>query len=210
MIYFWNAFTKITGWPVQKICFRTRIFYENRKKSSRRIKGPAIIICNHTSVFDYAVLLFVFASRTIRCQMAELLFEKRFLGTFLKMLGGIRVNRQSHDDGFISKSEHILKNGGVLLIFPESRLPLKGEERPLPFALTPAYLALSQGVPVIPVFTNGSYFSKKRASVIIGDAIDPYKAVDPETDEKDAAAKLTSVFREKIIQLGKELNEHEK
>ena len=209
MIRFCNAFVKITGWPVQFVCFRTRIFYENIKTSSRKIKGPAIIICNHTSVFDYAVLLFVFFSRTVRCQMAELLFEKKPLGTLLKLLGGIRVDRKSHDFGFVAKSEEILKKGGVVLIFPESRLPLKGEETPLPFVPSVAYLALSTGVPVIPVYTNGSYFSKKRACVIIGEKIMPYETVSPETEERQAVTLLNERFREKIISLGKELKEYE-
>ena len=51
---------KFTGWPVQWLCFRTKVTYENRAVQSRRIKGPAIIVSNHTAVYDYAVLLFVF------------------------------------------------------------------------------------------------------------------------------------------------------
>lgn len=209
MIRFWNAFAKITGWPVQKICFRTHILYENKEKSSRRIKGPAIIICNHTSVFDYAVLLFVFFSRTLRCQMAELLFEKKFLGLFLKMMGGIRVDRKSNDFSFIPKCEKILKKGGLIGIFPESRLPKAGEERPLPFVPSAAYLALRSGVPVIPVYTNGSYFKKKRASVIIGTPIYPHEHGGSGTEKEDIE-NLTEVFRNRIIELGKELDRYEK
>ncbi|MBQ5503594.1 MAG: hypothetical protein IIT95_00710, partial [Oscillospiraceae bacterium] len=77
LISFFNWFVKITAWPAQKIVFRTRHIYEDRSLQSRSIKGPAIIISNHTSVFDYAALLFVFFGRTLRCQMAEVLFKKR-------------------------------------------------------------------------------------------------------------------------------------
>ena len=52
MIGFFNSFTKITGWIVQKICFRTKIYYEDKAVQGRRIKGSAILISNHTSVFD--------------------------------------------------------------------------------------------------------------------------------------------------------------
>ncbi|MBR6312636.1 MAG: 1-acyl-sn-glycerol-3-phosphate acyltransferase, partial [Oscillospiraceae bacterium] len=145
MIRFWNAFVKITGWPVQLLCFRTRIYYSDRERQGRRIKGPAILISNHTSVFDYAVWLFVFFSRTLRYQMAELLFHKKPLGTLLRLLGGIYVDRDARDMGFIAESERILEKGGVVGIFPESRLPRKGEERPLPFAPSAAYLALTTG-----------------------------------------------------------------
>ena len=89
MIALFNWFVKITGWPVQFLCFRTKILYEDRKVQGRHVKGSAIILSNHTSVFDYAVYLFVFFTRTLRFQMAEVLFEKPLLGLFLKCLGNI-------------------------------------------------------------------------------------------------------------------------
>ena len=55
MILFWNWFVKLTGWPVQLLCFRTKVLYEDRKVQGRRIRGPAILVSNHTSVYDYAV-----------------------------------------------------------------------------------------------------------------------------------------------------------
>ena len=133
LIKFWNAFVKITAYPVQKAVFRTKVCYEDKRAQSRRIKGSAVIVSNHTSVWDYGVYLFVFFFRTLRCQMAEVLFNKKPLGLFLKMMGGIRVDRDARDFSFVAKSQEILEKGGVVEIFPESRLPLKGEERPLPF-----------------------------------------------------------------------------
>ena len=63
---FFNGFVKATGWPAYKIAFRTKIYYEDKSVQSRRIKGAAMVVSNHTSVFDYAVLLFVFFTRTLR------------------------------------------------------------------------------------------------------------------------------------------------
>ena len=130
-IKFCNAFTKITAWPLQRLCFRTRARYEDATVQKRKIKGPAIIVCNHTSIYDYAVLLFVFFSRTLRCQMAELLFRKPVLGPYLRAMGGILVDRNAHDFGFVAKSEKILRRGGVVCIFPERRVrcPLRRAPR---------------------------------------------------------------------------------
>ena len=75
-----NAFVKITGYIPQLICFRTKVYYEDRAAQSRRVKGGAIVVSNHTSVFDYAVYLFVFFGRTLRTVMAEVLFKKQPLG----------------------------------------------------------------------------------------------------------------------------------
>lgn len=206
-IRFVNAFTKITAWPVQRLIFRTKILYEDRRVQGRRIKGSAIIISNHTSVYDYAVMLFVFFSRTLRYQMAEVLFEKKPLGYFLKGLGGIRVDRNNYDFSFLARSERILRNGGVVGIFPESRLARKGEERPLPFKPSAAYLALSADVPVIPVYTNGCYFSRHRAVVLIGKPMDIHVYTDRVSGEKEKIEALTKAMRDKIISLEKEYHE---
>jgi 1-acyl-sn-glycerol-3-phosphate acyltransferase len=205
-----NWFAKITGWIIQFFCFRTKIYYQDKTQQGRRIKGSAIIISNHTSVFDYAVMLFVFFSRTLRYQMAEVLFRKKGLGKFLKLMGGIYVDRDTHNFSFIHKSEEILKKGGVVGTFPESRIPLKGEERPLAFKPSTAYLALLTGVKVIPVYTNGSYFQKKRARVIIGTPIDVNELVNNELSEKENIALVNNAFREKIIELKGLLYEREK
>ncbi len=209
-IHFWNGFVKITGWLAQWVCFRTRIYYEDRSVQGRRIKGPAIIISNHTSVFDYAVYLFVFFSRTVRFQMAELLFRKKFLGWLLPRLGGIYVDREGYDFGFVARSQEILERGGVVGIFPESRLPRPGEERPLPFKVSAAYLALTTGVPVIPVVTDGSYFRRRRAHVLIGTPIDVRDYSDESRSQKDDLRIVSESLRQRIIELEKLLYEKSK
>lgn len=203
-----NWFAKITGWPLQFICFRTKIYYEDKAVQSRRIRGKAIMISNHISVFDYPVAMFVFWSRTLRFQMSELVMKKPVLGILLRMLGGIYVDRSAHDYGFMVKSEAILRKGGLVGICPEGRLPIKGEARPLEFKTGAAYLALQTDTPIIPIYTNGSYFQlKNRARVIIGTPILPSGIADPSLSDKENIALLTRVMREKIIDLGKMLDE---
>ena len=206
MINFWNWFAKITGWPVQLICFRTKVVYEDKKVQGRHIKGPAIIISNHTSVFDYAVYLFVFWTRTLRFQMAELLYEKPMLGRLLRHLGGIKVDRDSHDFGFIDRSVNVLDKGGVLGVFPESRLPRPEEERPLEFKISAAYIALSSGAKIIPVYTNGSYFNKKRARVVIGKPVYAAELTEDGADDNENLRIVSARLREKVIELGKLLD----
>ncbi len=210
MIRFFNWFTKITAWLVQKLCFRTKIYYEDKKVQGRRLKGSKIIISNHTSVFDYAVFLFVFFGRTLRYQMAEVLFKKALLGKYLKCMGGIFVDRQSNDFGFMEKSQDILKKGGVVGIFPEGRIPEKTEERPLEFKSGTAQLALMSGATIVPIYTNGSYFQKKRARVIIGTPINVSELYDNEKDYKTNLEIITKDLRERIVNLGKLLDEKTK
>lgn len=202
-----NVFTKITGYPAQLVCFRTKTYYEDRSVQGRHIKGPAIIISNHTSIFDYAVYLFVFFTRTLRFQMAEVLFRKKALAPLLRALGGIYVDRTGFDFGFVARSVEILRKGGVVGIFPESRLPRSGEERPLPFKTSAAYIALEAGVPVIPVVTNGSYFTSKRARVLIGKPMDVSEYTDPDASEKENLQNVTDAMRDRVIELERMLGE---
>lgn len=205
-----QSFVKISGWPVQLCCFRTKIHYEDKSVQGRGIKGPAIIISNHTSVYDYAVMLFVFRFRYLRYLMAELLFKRKFLGKFLKSMGGIMVDRDNYNFSFIQKSLDVLDKKGVVGIFPEGRLPKEREERPLPFKPSGAYLAFLSEVPVIPVYTNGSYFNKKRAHVIIGKPIDVTSIIDEKYSEKENIERINEIFREKVISLGNELEKRTK
>ncbi len=198
-------FTKFTGWLPQAVVFRTKIHYEDKSVQTRRIKGPAIIISNHTSVYDFAVMLFVFPRRTLRYLMAEVLFEKKRLGAFLEHMGGIKVDRNSYNFAFIDECLDVLRDGGVVGIFPESRLADGDEERPLPFKPSAAYIALLSGVPVIPVYTDGNYFGRKRANVIIGKPVDVREWFTDESDEKKRLEKISENLRGTVIRLGKEL-----
>ena len=205
MSRFLIGFVKVTGLLPQWLCFRTKVSYEDRTVQSRRIKGAAIVVSNHTSLYDYAVLLFVFFGRILRTQMAELLFKKGLLGPFLKGLGGIYVDRDSHNMGFVEQSLKILEKGGVLCVFPEARLARPGEETPLPFQTSPFYIALESGAPIIPVYTNGSYFRKERARVRIGTPIDARSLWRPDEDEKTNLTRITETVRQKVIELGQEV-----
>ena len=207
MIRFWNAFVKLTGWLPQLVCFRMRIRYENRKVQGCRIKGPAIIVSNHTAVYDFAAMLFVFFTRTLRYQIAELQFGQNFVGWLVRALGGIRVDRFSSNMNFMLESEQILRKGGVVGIFPEGRLPRKGEEKPLEFKPGAAYLSMATGVRVIPVYMCGKYFSKERIRVTVGTPIDPADYAQCAASEKECIERYAQAMREKIIQLEKMTHE---
>lgn len=206
-IKFVNLFTKVTAWPVQKVVFRTKIMYQDKAVQNRKIKGPAILVSNHTAIWDYAIWLFVFISRTLRFQMAELLFKKPVLGPFLRGLGGILVDRNAFDFSFLDSSMQILEKGGVVGVFPESRIPRPEEQRPLPFKPSAAWLAILSGAPVIPVYTNGVYFSMRRAKVVIGTPFYAADFTDESLSEKENISRVNEVLRARIIELEKVLND---
>lgn len=200
-------FLKITGYIPQKILFKTKIYYEDKKRQSRKIKKGAIVMPNHRSVYDFAVMLFTFPLRTLRCVVAEVMWNKNFVfSLFLKGLGAIKVDRHANDFEFLDKCEKILNRNGVVEIFPETRLPKKGEKTPLEFKTSTALLALKTGAPIIPVFTDGNYFKKSRNNTIIGVPINVRDMYDDNLSERQNLINITTKLREKIIELENELN----
>ena len=206
-IRIFNWFAKITGFIPFYIAFRTKIHYVDRKIQGRHIKGPAIIMSNHIQLFDYVVWLFVFWTRTIRTQAAEVLYRRPMLGPLLKQLGAIYVNRETRDFSFCDESVQLLREGWVLTIFPEARLPKKGEERPLPFKMSAAYIALQSGAPVIPVVTDGSYFNlRRRAQVLIGTPVYAKDLREEGLSEKENLRVVADKFRSIIKDMTAELS----
>ncbi len=202
---------KLTGWAVYVLIFRPKYYYEDKKSQSRHIKGKAIVVSNHASVWDVALAMFAFPFRTLRCAVAELMYKKNFMMTaFLRLLGTVRVDRDAHDLSFLSDCERVLSRGGVVEIYPEARIPKNDEERPLEFKPSAVLLALRTGVPIIPICHNSTYFGKGRTRVMIGVPIDVREMYDDSLSEKENLTLITAEIRRKIIEFSEELKEQEK
>ena len=103
-------FVKITGLPFQYFYYRKKIYYES-ENSPRKIKGSALIVSNHTDVFDYPLIMYTFLPRSIRTLVAKETMEKNwFMSGFLKALGGIKVERKSYNFSFMPEMIKCLKN----------------------------------------------------------------------------------------------------
>lgn len=208
-----NWFVKITGYPLEFFYYRKKIYYEDKKHTNRKIKGGALIISNHTDIYDYPLMMYVFPSRNLHCLVAEVTYNKnKPLKNLLKGLGAIEVDRNNHDFSFMSKVEEVLNNKGVVLIYPESRLP-KEEEIGTLLEFKPSYVysALSTGVPIIPIYTNGIYGKlkkkkKDRARVMIGKKIFVNDLYDKNKSEKENIEFINDYVKNKILSL-KELLE---
>lgn len=201
-------FVKITGYIPHLFYFKKKVYYVNKSKSSRKIKGSAILISNHKSVFDFALYMYVFMFRDMYTLIGEVMFEKgKLFGWFLKKIGGIKVERQNYDFDFINKALEKLEKGKVIEIYPEARLPLAHEKNILPFKPSFVYLALESGAPIIPVYTNGEYNTKKRTKVLIGEQIYLRELYDDSKSEKENIDFLCNYVKDYIERLEVMINE---
>ena len=208
-----NWFVKITGFPGEIVFYRKKIYYEDKKASNRKIKGGALIISNHTDIYDYPLMMYTFPGRNLHVLVAEVTYDLNgFMKWLLKGLGAIRVDRNNHDFAFMSQTTDLLKKGKACLIYPESRLP-EENERDCLLEFKPSYIysALESGAPIIPVYTNGIYgkqkkLKKDRARVIIGKKIFVRDLYDSNKSEKENIEYINDYVKNKILSL-KELLE---
>lgn len=160
-----TGLAKVTGYLPGLLFFMPRVRLAPGAK--RRLPKNCILVSNHTALMDFALYLILFPMRTLRFPMAEVLFRKgKAMSCLLYALGGIKVDRDGKDFGFVSKCLEVLDQGGTLGIFPQGRLPVNG--KPFPFTVSTAFIATHTEAPIIPVYTPGGYRPFKRTDVVIG------------------------------------------
>lgn len=166
IVNFMVGFVKVTGIIPALLFLKPRV----RRVNGARLPKNCMIVSNHKSLMDFVLYLAVFPFRTVRFLMAEVLFNKnKMFSKFLYAIGGIRVDRDAKDFSFISDALEVLDDGGTVGIFPEGRLPVGG--KPFPFTVSCAFIAVNSDVPIVPVYTDGSYGIFKRANVVVGEKI---------------------------------------
>ena len=201
--WLFQLWIRITGYPVYRLWVNPKYKYEDRKTQGRLIHGKAIIVSNHTTVWDFGFWLYALPLRAHRCIMADVLLHMNFFLTlFLRMNQGIFVSREVQDLGFIRKCEKVLNRGGVVQVFPEARIAGDDEERPLPFTPSFVYLALKCNVPIIPLYSSGNYFKKGRTKAAVGKPIYASELYDESKSRKQNLLDIAEYVRKKVIELG--------
>jgi 1-acyl-sn-glycerol-3-phosphate acyltransferase len=123
---------------------------QNRCPLPRR--GPAILICNHTSGLD-PLLLQSATPRLITWMMAREYYEIAAMGWIFRLSGMIPTSRNGRDMAAMRSALRVLKRGGLLGVFPEGRIETTREL--LPFHPGVAMLAMRCGAPVYPAYLDG-------------------------------------------------------
>ena len=115
--------------------------------------GPVILVSNHLHLIDPPMLQA--SSRRLLHPMAKReLFETPLIGWVFWAMGAFPVRRFSADIGALRAGRNILRNGEIVLMFPEGTRSNDARLHPaLPGA---AMVALLAGGPIIPVAITGT------------------------------------------------------
>lgn len=205
MYEFFRWFALITGWPFQLIAFTRKTYYEDKSVQSRWVKGGALIVSNHFSVFDFMVNLFLFPFRKLHVVYWSQNEKKRspWIRFGMKFFGGIASNRDAMAMGFMDESVRVLEKGGLVQIYPEAHITEDGEMH----AFKPSYIliALRAGVPIIPVMIDGNYGLFRRAHVIIGTPIDPWDLCTSDDPSREDLERMNQTIFARCEELRQEL-----
>ncbi len=147
--------------------------------------GPLIIACNHVSNLDPTVLGSGMP-RMVRYMAKRQLFAMPILGPLIRSLQAYSVDREGSALAAMRVSLAVLKEGGVIGIFPEGRRNVTGDVKEKGGA---ALLASMARVPVVPAaivgteriwsfnqirVTFGEPFMVERKKTLDGDNLDEW------------------------------------
>ena len=202
IIRLFHAFVLLTGFIPALILLKPRIHLAPGAK--RTLPKACILVSNHISLMDFVLYLLIFPFRAMRFLVAEVLYKRnKLLAIFLKLIGCIHVDRDAKTFDFVSNALEALDSGSTIGIFPQGRLPLKGQK--FPFTVSTAFIAMHTTAPIVPIYTQGNYGLFKRANVVIGAPICLQDYCKEGLSEQEQLAHLTKVLEDTVYSLQEEL-----
>jgi 1-acyl-sn-glycerol-3-phosphate acyltransferase len=132
-----------------------RLYFRMHVSGAEHIpaEGAAIVAPNHKSFWD-SFFIGVCTRRHLRFMGKTELFEGRW-GRVLVRLGAFPVRRGQSDDDALETARTILRQGGLLAVFPEGTRVRDPDELGHP-RRGAGRLALESGAPIVPAAITGS------------------------------------------------------
>jgi putative phosphoserine phosphatase/1-acylglycerol-3-phosphate O-acyltransferase len=126
------------------------------------------VVFNHRSYFDGAAVSLAVArsGRSVRFLGKKEVFDAPLLGNFVRLFGGIRVDRGTGSDQPLDEAIHVLQAGEVIIMAPQGTIP-RGRaffEPELQGRWGAARLAHATRAPVIPLGLWGTEVVWPRSS----------------------------------------------
>ncbi|HVT42512.1 MAG TPA: lysophospholipid acyltransferase family protein [Acidimicrobiales bacterium] len=141
--------------------------------------GPVILAPVHRSFADFAFSAFC-TDRKLFFMTKDEMWKNKWLGKLLLTVGAFPVHRESADREALQRAEEVLRQGQVLVLFPEGTRregPVIGD-----LMEGAAFLSARTGAPIVPVGIGGSDLAMPKGSalpkpltiqVVIGPALPP-------------------------------------
>jgi 1-acyl-sn-glycerol-3-phosphate acyltransferase len=150
-----NKFLKLTLGAYMRTLFALNI--ENGQLQG--IKPPYVVLANHTNFWD-PFLLSLCIPDPVYFVTSDAYFRNPVLKQLLKLVGAIPKRKQVSDASTIRGIYQVVKNKGIIGIFPEGNRNWDG--RTLPLLKPTAKLIKSLQLPVFSILFKGAYLAMPR------------------------------------------------
>lgn len=189
MLYF---FAKYFIGPFLLLFWRPKIL--NRKQLD--IKGPAIFVANHISMWD-PVLIALVSKRVVHFMAKKEIFEKPMGHWLFRALFAFPINRKTADLASLRNAMTLLKDGKVFGIFPEGK-------RSVTFTLDEfengaAFLALRSNAPLVPIYIHPDSYRLRRPKMSVGQPLTA-AAIPEGIPHSERAGALTAALEAAILE----------
>lgn len=171
-----------------------RVLYRLELSGATLPPGPVVLAANHESVLD-AFLLPLVTRRPVHFLAKVELWRFRPVAAAMDAYGAVPVDRGRGDRDALARAAVVLREGGIVGIFPQGTVYGGGWQRGA------AKLALVSGAPLVPVRIAGSgralargRFGFPRIRITVGEAIE----VDARKPTIAAARELTERLRDAV------------
>jgi|TARA_R110000796_G_scaffold248848_1_gene375994 1-acyl-sn-glycerol-3-phosphate acyltransferase len=154
-----NAARQALRWLIfvsMRLCYRLQV--HGREHIPKQ--GAALVVCNHVSFMD-ALVLGGASPRPLRFVMDQPIFDSPWLKWWFQLVGAIPIESERRSPGALRRAlddvSSALRQGQVVMVFPEGRLTPDGEIHAFRRGLE-AILARDD-VPVVPAGLAGLWGS---------------------------------------------------
>lgn len=162
--FFWTLATLVM--------YRPRYVYEN-KETKKLLKGPCILIANHTSHLDGSFIPQAFFGHKVNVLVTAKWYNKKKLHWIFSKLRYISIDLTRMDNSWMDKAKEALEKGEPILIFPEGALERNGYVEEFQPGFLMLARSMKQEIPIIPLAISGGYQPfKKREQIVIGNPLD--------------------------------------
>lgn len=200
----WYAACQVLARALFVALFRVRVYHRERLPAA----GGALVVSNHQSYLD-PILVAVGMRRPFHPMARESLFRFGPFAMLIRSLHAFPVRRSEADLGAIREALRRLRDGRVVLMFPEGTRTRDGSIGALRGG--PATVASRAGVPLVPVVIDGSFEAwprwcrlprPHRIRVGYGRSVSPEGMAGRDPDE------VMAEVREEMLALQVELRSH--
>jgi 1-acyl-sn-glycerol-3-phosphate acyltransferase len=158
------VFFKIVLIPFFLLFFRPMII----GKENLYIRGKAIFVCNHISMWD-PVLIAVASPRLVHFMAKSELFKNPIGNLFFRAFLAFPVNRKQSDMASLKNAMRLLDHGKVFGIFPEGKRTITDDMDDLEKGA--AFLAIRSGAPIVPMYLQRRTYEEMRLVMAVGEPI---------------------------------------